>query len=698
MRKLYYFLPLLTLLINPPVFAVEGWWQPQQLSQLAPVLAQEKLSLASFDINALQNHSLKAIVKLGNCSAAFVSDTGLLLTNYSCIAQSVTAAAGQRGLTLANGYTALQREAELPLANLHTSLITNTQNVTVQINRQIPSGLSSADKAEKISQISLALERECQQISQQQCEVSSSFDGLEYQLITSMLLTDVRLVHLPAVANKEALDNWSWPRYQADYVVLRAYQAAPVHSADQQDAVVSVFRPPAYLPLSGAGVNEGDAVVAVAFPRRSQRYSRAEELQFLFGLYYPQSVLYRQQAIELIEKLSDSDSGAAQYYQQLSRRLQHASHNEQNMLLRYQHSQLPINKSAFEQQLMQWINGSPVRQQVYGPVLDKLQRLNTRQHVVLQRDLVLVYLNYTKLPILAQQLYKLAKKRAAGNVSAAALDAEMATLRQQILSLPQQFDVRLDQGFALHFLRHYASLPQAARISALDHYFALNDGFNVDIVRHKLEAMYRSTLLNDPAQLLQWLQRSPAQFEHSRDSLINFAVAMYPASEGLAMERQQMKAELADIRRAYDEVIIAFNDAQGLPSYADSNATLRLSFGRVKGYQPLDAVWYQPFSTVKGLNNLLKRNIDTDDTTASLPVNFLSTNDSTWPDNSAVTLNKQGELVGLMFSGVAENQLAQWHYDRHSSRSVHMDIRYILWQLQQDQQNTLLLRELDIQR
>src|SRR5690606_17944616 len=133
------------------------------------------------------------------------------------------------------------------------------------------------------------------------------------------------------------------------------------------------------------------------------------------------------QAIELIAKLTDTNSASAGHYQQLSQRLWHAGQNEQKMLLQFQHSQLQANKAAFEQQLTQWINGSPIRQQLYIPVLEKLQRLNTRQQVVLQRDLVLVYLNYTRLPILAQQLYTLARKRAAGRLNAAVLDAETAS-------------------------------------------------------------------------------------------------------------------------------------------------------------------------------------------------------------------------------------------------------------------------------
>ena len=189
--------------------------------------------------------------------------------------------------------------------------------------------------------------------------------------------------------------------------------------------------------------------------------------------------------------------------------------------------------------------------------------------------------------------------------------------------MPEQFDVRVDLELALHFLRQYASLPAEARIDALDHYFALGDGFNLEIVRHKLETMYRGTSLRDAGQRELWLQRSAKQFEKSRDTLLSFAVAMHKVGEELDQQRFELASQLAQIRPLVMEIHMAYAEANGQLAYADANGTLRLSFGKVKGYQPVDAVWYQPFSTVQGMA-VQPQASALAATDTPLPVNFLS--------------------------------------------------------------------------
>src|SRR5690606_25335789 len=125
------------------------------------------------------------------------------------------------------------------------------------------------------------------------------------------------------------------------------------------------------------------------------------------------------------------------------------------------------------------------------------------------------------------------------------------------------------------------------------------------------------------------------QFVQSQDSLISFAVAMQKSHEKIKQQRQLLEAELAQAWPAYIEVWQAFNDANNLDFYADANGTLRLNVAQVKGYQPRDAVWYQPFSSAKGLmdmygsteqtpavNKLLQQIQQTE--RQHLPINFLT--------------------------------------------------------------------------
>ena len=684
MRKIYRYIAVLLTLCCSAAAADEGLWQPQQLAELKHRLVAQGLLTAPQQADAFSALPLNALVRLNNCSAAFVSASGLLLSNYACVASSLQ----QAGFSaLQQDFTAANPAAEIALPGVRALLTQQVQNVTVQINRQLDASASASERAIALQQLSQKMVDECQQRSNYLCEVTSQHDGLEYYLVKSEPIAELRLVHLPLSAvSPEQAPNWGWPRYQADYVFLRAY------TADN-----TALKPAAHLTLSTKGISEGDTVMAAAFPQQSARYASADEVRFLFEQYYPQSVQYRQQALALITQLAPEGSARATQYQDLVRSLQHSLLEEQNMIERYQQSSLQQKKDAATQQLKTWIAGSPVRQQLYQPRLARLKQLSAQQRIMAQRDLVLTYLSRAQLPTLARRLYKaaLAKEQAQNSTEQQQATAEMAQLQQLISEMPEQFDVRVDLELALHFLRQYASLPPAARIGALDHYFALGDGFNLEIVRHKLETMYRGTSLRDAGQRELWLQRSVKQFEKSRDTLLSFAVAMHKVGEELDKQRFELASQLAQIRPLVMEIHMAYAEANGQLAYADANGTLRLSFGKVKGYQPVDAVWYQPFSTVQGMA-VQPQASALAATDTPLPVNFLSSIDTCGRGSSAPTFNTQGELVGLMFSGVAENQLANWHYDAKRSRAVHLDIRYLLWQLRQSSTNRHLLDEMAV--
>lgn len=684
MRKIYRYIAVLLTLCCSAVAAEEGLWQPQQLPELKQRLVAKGLLSAQQQADAFSSIPFNAVVRINNCSAAVVSASGLLLTNYACVASSLQQASLN---SLPQDFTAANAADEIVLPDVKALITRQVQNVTVQINRQLDTSSGASAWALSLERLSQKMVEECQQHSNYLCEVVSQHDGLEYYLVKSEQITELRLVHLPVSAvSSEQAPNWGWPRYQADYVFLRAY------NADN-----TALKPEAHITVSTKGISDGETVMAAAFPQFSARYASADEVRFLFEQYYPQSVLYRQQALALITQLAPEGSVRATHYQDLVRSLQHSLLDEQNMIARYQQSSLQQKKDTSTQQLQAWIAGSPVRQQLYQPRLARLQQLSEQQRIIAQRDLVLTYLNQAQLPTLARRLYKvaLARELAHDSVGQQQNAVEIAQLQQSITEMPEPFDVRVDLELALHFLRQYANLPPAARIGALDHYFALGDGFNLEIVRHKLETMYRGTSLRDAGLREQWLHSTATQFEKSRDTLLSFAIAMHQVSEELEQQRFELASQLAQIRPLVMEIYTAYAEAKGQLAYADANGTLRLSFGKIKGYQPVDAVWYQPFSTVQGMAGQPQAPAVTAKN-RTLPVNFLSTIDTCGGGRSAPTFNIQGELVGLMFSGVAENQLANWHYDARRSRAVHLDIRYMLWQLRQNNANRSLLTEMSV--
>ncbi|MEH8021874.1 S46 family peptidase [Rheinheimera metallidurans] len=659
------------------VSAEEGFWLPRQLEANSSELNGLNISLP----HSLSLQHLQAVTgRIDNCSTAFVSKTGLLLTSYHCVAAYLNAPTGTKLIS--------SNDVEQPIPNLQLHLLQQSQDVTVAINRQLNTESSVQARNIKFQQLKVELLTNCAQQSALHCELVSLHNGLEYYLHKYKVLTDIRLVYHPAIT-APTISEQNWPRYGADYVLLRAYVGNKQQSASYSQENVAYKSD--FIRLSTQGVKEDELVLSPSFSLHSQRYASAAEVQFNFEELLPDALVYLQQSSAVIEQLAPEGSDRAKQYHAMQSEFKQNLVQIQGLLKHYQRSSLLPVKQQRQQEVFNWISSSPVRQQLYAPVLEKLQLLLTKQQAAARRDLVLNYLKYAQLPALAVQLYKQALQPGR---------QQLKLLRQQLNNIDNQFDARVDMELALHFLGQYAQLPKAQRLPALDQYFALSDGFNREIVRHKLSAMYRGTSLTDANQREAWLGRSVEQFQQSNDPLLSFAVAIHDTAIQLKNEREQLQVEMASVRAAVMEILLAYNDAKGQATYAETNGSLRFSVGKVSGYQPMDAVWYQPFSRLKGLLKTQDNNksvVATSDIAvrvADIPVNFLSNIDSCSGYGSAPTFNANGELVGVMFAGVQENLLADWYYDPELSRSVHVDSRFIIWQLQQTDIGKRILKEL----
>ncbi|MGI5309360.1 S46 family peptidase [Rheinheimera sp. WS51] len=688
------------------VTAQEGFWQASQSAEIAAQLVKQGAKLKAQSLHKLIDLSVQASVKVNNCSGVFISKRGLVLTNYNCIADKIGLTVSEH---LSSDLTGLSPDSELPLTDVQLTIPQQTEDVTLIIKRQLDSSLSAVQQQFLLQQLTKQLVTECEQETKLNCQIHADDTGLKYSLVKSFTSRDVRLVFTPndALARLgQRQDVATWPQYNSDYVFLRAYTDVQGQSAAYELKNIP-YQSKHFLTLSNKGISDGEPVLVAGYPTTSERYQTASALARQFEQLMPLQIDYYQQALELLQQQTKTDQQLAAKYQDQIQQLKHIMAKQEAKLARFQHSSVFKNKLAKEQKLQEWISGSPVRQELYTQILQQVFQLNQQQHQQALRDLTLKNLSYVQLPTLAQQLYHYAMLRENDQASSLALQLAKKQLMSHIEQIEQNFDSRIDQSLAVHFLAEYAKLPAELRLADLDHYFALNDGFNLEIVRHKLAAIYRGSQLNDPEQRNAWLTASVKQFEQSQDTLISFAVAMQASHEKLSQHRLQLKAKLNQAWPAYVEVWQAFNDANNQSSYADANGTIRLSMATVKGYQPRDAVWYQAFSSATGLienfahleqssaiQRIIQQLVQTKQ--QQLPVNFLSSADITSGHAGAMTLNLQGDIVGLVTGGACETVISPWHYDEKQSRAIHLDARYIIWQLQQNKAANALLTELNL--
>lgn len=701
--------------------ASEGMWQPHQLSSLEFSLKVPGQQAQVTNMTRVVSSSAAAVVSLGDCTGSFVSDKGLILTSHHCAYQSIRHNSKAGNNLLSKGFLARYFSEELPAAPDVRVLI--TEQVT-DVSRQIlrPKADMPTDaraRYEYIEQQQKMLIAECEEDASYRCTVYVSHSGLEYHLVKQLEIRDVRLVYVPMLSVGQFggdIDNGRWPRHAGDFAFYRAYVGPDGKPADYATDN-KPYTPDTFLKVSVKGVNEGEGVIALGYPQQTDRYRSAGELQNKLTRLYPLSRAYQNEIISIIRNVAANNSDVSAKYENLLESLNSSNRKIDRMMQGYQRSQTQRYKDMAEQELINWINADKGRWQKYEPAMQQLDELLVQQQQYQQRELILQFLNMAQLPAMAKQLYRLAHERQKPDAEREAgfQQRDIQRIKASLQQLNQKMDLRVDLELALNFLKHYAQLPAEQRLPELDRFFIISDGVNQEIVRHKLEAMYRRTALHDETERLAWMDRTPEEFMQSDDPMIAYAVALYQSNLQQEQLRKTAEGQMLTVRPLLMQSLIAFNNARKKSMYADANGTLRIAYGVVKGYQPKDAVWYQPVTTAPGLlakvTDLPPFNAPSAQTDAlkraefgrylhsglkTLPVNFLSTADVTDGNSGSPTLNRRAELIGLLFDRVSESTISDWYYDDNLSRAIHVDSRYILWQMEQVDGAFNLLAEMAI--
>lgn len=256
--------------------ADEGQWLPEQLPQLEwEDLRRRGLELRPEELWNGTDGLLSAAVSLGGCSAAFLSPEGLVATNHHCGFGAIALASTPERNLLRDGFSAATLAEELPAPGLTVSVVRGFEDVTDRILAAAEeAGADPAARWEAVQRRARELEAEAGREGAAGAAVVPFFEGRVWRRVLRTELRDVRLVYAPpeSVGNFGGeVDNWMWPRHTGDFCLLRAYVAPDGASAEYAPENVP-YRPAHWLPLSGDGVEEGDLVLVLGYPGRTERY------------------------------------------------------------------------------------------------------------------------------------------------------------------------------------------------------------------------------------------------------------------------------------------------------------------------------------------------------------------------------------------------------------------------------------------
>jgi len=718
MKKLLLTATALTML---GAVANEGMWQPHQLPAIAKDLKKAGLKLNPKDLTNLTEFPMGAIVSLGGCTASFVSDKGLVVTNHHCAYGSIQYNSTEDKNLLDDGFLAKEFKQELPAAPGSRIYVTeDIRNVTAQITADLSDKMSGEDRYAQIDQQSKKLVAECESDKAYRCSVVNFHGGLEYYLFKQMTIRDVRLVHAPAKSIGKYggdIDNWMWPRHTGDYAFYRAYVGPDGKPADFSEDNVP-FEPKHHLKVNAKGVADGDYIMVLGYPGSTNRYRTSGEVDFTFNQSYPLSKELMGSLIDTIYANSAEGSDARIKYESTLAGLANYEKNRGSMMESYHKGTTQERKDALDKALRHWVSKDKTRQQKYGTAIEQLDALIQQSQQTSKRDTLLGYTNYVgQMMSSAARLHRLAVEKQKDDMDRERgyQERDMKGFEESMKRIDRRFDAKVETAMVFNMLNRYAQLPKAQRVPAIDAFFGIQDGYKPEQLQAKLSNMYSTTKLTESDVRLEWMNKSVEDFEASDDPFIQYAVQTFEARQALEKAGKKESGDFAAVRPKYMEAIIAYNKSQNQPIYADANSTLRVTFGNVKGYSPKDGLYAVPFTTLEGITqkdtavwpfNSPKSQLDLiaqkkygkyfDKTVGSVPVNFLGTLDITGGNSGSPTLNAKAELVGLVFDGVYESIIGDWDYDPSLNRSIHVDARYMLWVMQYVDGADNLIKEMDV--
>ncbi len=712
----------LAILSSASAYADEGMWMPQQLPQVAKQLKAAGLKLDPATLTKLTEFPMNAIVSLGGCSASFVSPMGLVATNHHCVYNSIAVNSTPQRDLLADGFLAKTLGEELPASPgsriFVTKAVTNVSDKIVSADVAKLTGKARGDAIEKAQKSMVA---ECEQDAGHRCTVSSYYGGLEYYLIKQLEIRDVRLVHAPPSGVGKFggdTDNWMWPRHTGDYGFYRAYVSKDGKAADFSKDNVP-YQPATHLKIAKEGVKEGDFIMALGYPGRTNRHRLPSEVASTFDWSYPAFVKQSAETLATIERETKTNPDAKLKYAGQVAGVNNYYKNRKGMLTSYAGSDFLARKTQEHADLKAWVNANATRKAQFANDIEQVEQLIAQRDAEAKRDFYLAS-SMPRLLNSARQMYRLANENVKPNADRKAgfQERDLKRFQASVAGMDRTYDEKVDKALVMNSLVKYAAQPKAERDASFDSAMGIRDGMTPEQLRAQLDTLYAGSKLGTLADRSAWLGKKPEDFKASNDSFVKAAVAMYEQGMKDEAEEEELGGKIQQAYANYMKAKIAYMTSKGRAVYPDANGTLRVTYGNIAGRaHGADGTGsWTAFTTVKGvvakatgegefnapeaqLAAIKAKDFGkyVDPTLKTVPVNYLATLDITGGNSGSAALNAKGEFIGLAFDGTLDSIISDWDFNKANTRDIQVDVRYMLWNMKHVDKADNLLKEMNVE-
>lgn len=713
MKKLLFL--VLSLCYVSAANAREGMWLPYLIGQLNHQEMQRMgLELSAEDIYSINNSSIKdAIVHFnGGCTASLISKEALLLTNHHCGYSQIQSHSSLENNYLENGFWAKNANEELTNPNLTASIVKYLKDVTNAIMAGVTEDMPKEEKVLLLRANSKALLADTENPEGYELEIKDFFYGQQFILIAKEKFKDVRLVGAPpsSIGKYGAdTDNWMWPRHTGDFSLFRIYASANNKPAEISESNVP-YSPKQHLKVNIAGLQNNDFTMIYGFPGSTQQYLPASEVKNIAEEYNPQRIAIRDEILAVLDAKMRIDEATRIKYASKYARISNSWKRWKGEIKGLKATN-GIEKIREEERAFA---GQVIRRPELKPYENTLPKL-----IVLYENRIPV--NKERYAFLEAGYYgqeMLRHLRRYSGLLAIADTASDEDLKQVGVKLAQgmpafykDFDALLEEQIVQAVLPIYLAqvktgplpkiISKLQKMDADDRAEFIEEMFEDNPV---LKEDWSSLLENKPKKAAKALRKSTA-YQLTEAMLNHYFEVLNPAAA-------QLDSEINDLQAQYVEGLkLAFPKKN---FYPDANSSLRISYGKIKPYEPKDGVTYYSHTYLEGVMekyvpgdyefDLPKKLIDLYATknygpygeNGKMPVCFVATNHTTGGNSGSPVLNARGELIGLNFDRAWDGVMSDMYFDTAICRNVMVDLRYVLFIVDKFADAGYLVEEMDL--
>jgi hypothetical protein len=631
-----------------------------------------------------------------------------VVTNHHCAYGAIQRNSTPEHNYIANGFLARNRAQELPGGpNTLVYVTDKVENVTGRVLKDVTPSMSGKQRSEAVERSIKALIAECESDKFYRCSVPAFHRGLEYYRIRQMMIRDVRLVYAPANSLGDFggdIDNYEWPRHVGDYSFLRAYVGKDGRPADPSPDNVP-YKSRDFLVVSAEGLKNGDPVLLAGYPGRTSRYKLPAEIRYARDAAYPFKAAEIQSDLDVIAVATRGSEASEVRYASVVKSLNNVMKKTRGLMDGFARKDIAAIKDVQDAEFRAWYGKQANANKALLPELDALIAADI---ALSDEEFGFGVATTGDLLKSGSTLYRLAQESAKPDAERETgyQQRDLSFIKARLNRLEQSYVGSVDQARFTAALQRYAKLPKSMHVNGLDALLP-----SVDAV----PALFAQSQLGDTAQRLAWLGKDAAAIASSDDAFLKLAVKIDGVAQSLKERRKELDGNLERVIPQYMAAVIAWKKSQGKPVYPDANSTLRVTYGTVSPYSPKDGMVKGPFTTIEGIveKNTGKEPFNApaklleaikakrygqfkDSVLGTVPVDFLTSADTTGGNSGSAVMNKHGELIGLNFDSTYESITKDWYFDRDITRAIHMDIRYMLWVMAEVDHADNLLKEMTI--